>query len=75
MYTYTYAVFVTCGEKLANSPDSSYVFALLYFDFGGVPNAHLLSKNHLGGTRNLQFINKISQLAKNPLFVLIPREY
>lgn len=37
MYTYTYAVYVTCGEKSADSPESSYVFALLYsFIFGHI---------------------------------------
>lgn len=29
MYTYTYAVFVTCGENSTNSPDGMFVFALL----------------------------------------------
>lgn len=53
MYTYTYAVYVTCGEKSADSPESSYVFALLYsFIFGHIKRSPPPPKKYLRDTKS-----------------------
>lgn len=52
MYTYTYAVYVTCGLK-KKSPGSSYVFALLYsLIFGHIKRSPPWNpKKYLRGTK------------------------